>query len=412
MTDQPEILLSGWHAKATRALQGYGARVVCAVAPKDREAARARSAARDVVVVADPTSVEDILAALARAGEDPARFTVVSTMREFALTTMAALACVAGARGLSPAVAVALRDKFVQKRLVRAAGIRVADCWAVDSAEELRALPFSGPIVVKPLSGAGARDTHILPDLAARDALADRCIESPSAGAWLVEQFIAGEELHCDGVVRDGEVVFLGVSEYLQNVISIKDGGLVGSYGLRPWQHPKTYDELRRLTADSLEAIGLADGIFHLEVFRSGEEFVFSECAGRVGGGMIHEVVQRQFGVDLVDAWARALLGLPPLPVPEPDARVHGFVQFRAPAGRVSAAPTEAELLDRPGCAFAAVDLHPGDEVPDAAAASNHKAGKAMVEADDETELRERAVSLARWFHDAVVTTTDPEARP
>lgn len=306
----------------------------------------------------------------------------------------------AGASGLPVNTSIALRDKFVQKELVRRAGLPVADCVCVDSTDDVTgALPVRMPFVVKPFAGAAAADTHVIRNAADADRF--RAV-SPTAGPWLVEEFIDGAELHIDGVVRDGVLHALGVSRYLQNIIDIRGGGLVGSVTLDPCSHADLYRRVDELATAALRALGYRDGIFHLEAFQQPDRLVFSECGGRSGGGMVREAMVHKFGVDLGGAWADALIGAPAAALPEPDPRAFGWVNLPAPAGRIRALPGLPAVLARTGVVTARIDVAPGDTMPDVRETSFAKAGVALVSGPDDQVVAAALNELARWFFDAV----------
>ncbi len=401
-----EVLLLGWYEPALTALTELGARVVNVVDPRDLHKARAlepREAVR-FITVPDTRSSEEVVSGLARHGLTLAAFSHVCSMRELSVVTAAVLAAAGGCASLDVPTAIAVRDKFVQKQLVRAAGVPVTPCRVVDLLTDLAADGWDRPVVVKPLAGGGSRDTHVLADPESPARLLAEAAEPPR-GPWLVEDFVEGTELHVDGVVRSGRVQWFAVSRYLRNVIDIKAGVPVGSVVLDPAGHAGLYASTESLLQRSLDALGHHEGIFHLEMFERDGELTFSECAGRVGGGMIPESIEHRFGVDLRGEWARAALGLPTAPVPAGRPEVCGWMQFSAPAGRVVEIPDRETVLAQPGCVQAVVSLTKGATVPDMSAASNLKAGSAVVVGDTEEQVKARMLALSDWFARSVKTS-------
>jgi hypothetical protein len=398
----PQVLLIGWRAPAFVALNNHHARVVAVIEARHLGSARSHDPDGTFVVVPDAGDAEQVLVGLARARIPLDRFDVVGTTGEYPIVAAALLAVQGGAAGMPVATAIALRDKFVQKRLIRDAGLPVARARVVDFLSDLAGEQPAYPVVVKPLTGAGSKDTHAVAGPPELKPLAADDQRSPR-GPWLVEEFIEGEELHIDGVVRHGTIRSFSVSRYVQNVLEIKAGGLVGSAVIDPDRRPDLYRKAEALISAALEALGHADGIFHAEAFEKDGGLVFSECGGRLGGGMIQETVLRRFGVNLCDEWARAALGLPPGQPAEPSGRQCGWIQLPAPGGVAQHVPTRSEVLQRPGCVEASITLTPGSETPDLSAASNMKAGRVVVAGATEEQVRERLLGLAAWFSDAVV---------
>lgn len=407
------VLILGWHARAVDVFEAHGYRVVSAVAAKDLAQAHKHSDARNLLVVGDPGRFESVLSALSRAEMAASGFEVVATLHEIPLIAAAVLGGYARRPGMALETAVALRDKFVQKRLARAAGLRVADCRSINTLSVLECVPWERPLVVKPFDEAGTRDAFAVKTPTDLSRLLGSAVPGGSSGPWLVEEFVDGAELHVDGVVRNGDVTFLSVSRYLHNLITIRSGSLVGSVTLDPATHRERYRQAREVAETSLRAFGHRDGLFHLEVFESEGEagLVFSECAGRIGGGMIRDVNAHMFGVDLVDEYVRAITGLPPSGVSQAQpTEVCGWIQFPAPRGRITRIPSREEIMRRPGCVEARLALSVGAQAPDVSSGTHLMAAKAMFAADDEDELRHRMTDAAGWFQAEVVTESDAPA--
>ncbi|MCG6495821.1 ATP-grasp domain-containing protein [Kitasatospora sp. A2-31] len=404
-TPPPRALLVGWKPVAIEALRAEGCSVVCAVSATDAE--RARSGTDAGIVVADQAGdVESVLFALGRAGLSPGGFDLVTSGQEYSLVAAAAIGAIGGVRSLPVAVAIALRDKFVQKERVRAAGVATARCEAFDdpSGVEQAALRVGGfPVVVKPLAGAGARNTARLASPEAARAWA----ASAAVGPWLVEEFVPGAELHLDGVVRDGRIRLLGASRYLRNVIDVHSGALVGSVSLTAAEQPELYARAHALVERVLAALGHADGVFHIEVFEQPDgSLVFGECGGRVGGGRIDEVTRRAFGGDLHRHWAAATLGAPAPEVARTAGGSFGWAFLTAPAGLVRSVPSPDELRTRPGVVDATVKLLPG-ELSRPAVKSFDRAGDVVVTGADSAEVAARLTACAEWFASAVTVAAD-----
>lgn len=394
------VLLVGWRSASARALARYGCHVTCLVGPADAGKAQASGLIARCVTVPAPKDIEDCLSGLARAGLTPADFDRICSGSEFTITCASVLGG-PGKSTISPATAVALRDKFVQKHHVREGRIPVAACYTVDELAQLQLrkdMPHDG-VVVKPLSGAGAMNTfHLRNQVDLTETLAAFGTDQ-SYGPWLVEDYVPGHEHQVDGVVRGGTITALVVSRYLQNPIEIHFGGLLSTIALAPAEHSKLYNRARLLAAEALTAIGHSDGVFHLEAFDQQDRLVFGECAGRVSGGMTDQVIKHMFGLDLHDAWARAALGLPasPEPVLQRDA-VYGELYLPCPPGELIAAPTSSEILERAGVVTVRLDVAVGQHMPDMTTASNIRAGTALVTGSSETEVEERVLRLAAWF--------------
>ncbi|MET9811778.1 ATP-grasp domain-containing protein [Streptomyces sp. NPDC006355] len=404
MQQAPVVLHIGWMSRAVDALVRSGADVTCAVKPADAPAAR--TAGARTIVVPDPTRSTDVLAGLARAGLATGVFDAVCSGLEFCLLGAAAVA------GDPAAVtrALAMRDKFVQKRVVRDAGVRTADCAVLEETGGAVTVLPSFPQVLKPLDGGGARNTFLVAD--ERELAAALRQPGLTDGApWLLEEYVPGVEFQVDGFVEGGELRLLSVSRYVQNLIEVHNGGLVAHIVLPPRTHPDLYAKIGALAETAFKALGHHDGVFHLEVFQHAEdgEIVFGECGARVGGGRTDEVVERAFGVRLHDVWARLATGRPSGVDGSPghaDGTVFGGMNLSARPGPIGAVPSAEEVLDRPGVVYAEVTAGPGTVLPDTTEATNLRAGLAVVSGADEQEVEDRMRRLADWFSAQVARAT------
>lgn len=399
-----EVLIVGWKAKAIKALVAHGAAVTSVVAPD--EAAKCRKLdLGSTLVAADPTRAEDVTAVLTRHGRAAGAYDAVCSPTELTVLTAALLGSAPGNTAIPLDAAVALRDKAVQKAAVRAAGLPAASWRIVDTTAALAGVAADGPVVVKPVSGAGSADTCRVATAGEAAALVARLDEQGLGGPWLVEEFVEGVEMQVDGVVRGGRLLFLSVSRYLDNLIRIHEGGLVGGATLPPDGHPELYARIRELTARALTALGFADGVFHMEVFVDGTDVVFGECGGRVGGALTDEQLRHRYGVDIYDEWARAVLGLPTgLSAPAADSGGSvGYIHLTVPPGRVADIPSEEEVRARPGVVHAELDLEVGDMVGDLTTSSHLRAARVLIRGADEERVAGELRELSAWFRKATV---------
>lgn len=358
---------------------------------------------REPVVVADRTSIGDILAALYRhnlhQGIDS-----VFTNSEAAMLTAASLAPALGARGLPIPVAVAVRDKAYQKDRIRRHGIPVAPCYvfgpgAADAARIAGEARF--PAVIKPLSGAGGvavtrvRDAKHLGQVLA--AYTD--LYKPLGETWLLESYIDGIEMHLDGLVTGGRVEFLSAGRYLDPLLEQRNGRMPGSVILDPVAHDKEFTQYREFAEHCLAAIGLTQSVFHMELFDTPEGLVFSECAARCGGQLIVPAIEKQYGLDLeLAAFQVAVSGeFTPPSRPKPDTHA-GWIQLPVPPGRITRLPEPDQVRALPGVSDVQMDLSLGDEMPDSRTDLTHRAGVALVTAETEAAVQERMTALADLF--------------
>ncbi len=114
-----------------------------------------------------------------------------------------------------------------------------------------------------------------------------------------------GDVFHVDSVVSESEVVFANVSRYGKPPMNVAHGGVFTTYTV-----PRGSDSdsaLQAMNRDLIGALGLVRGVAHAEFIRAyaGNDFYFLECAARVGGAYISEMVEAATGLNLWREWAR-----------------------------------------------------------------------------------------------------------
>ncbi|MEV5137724.1 hypothetical protein AB0K71_05400 [Streptomyces syringium] len=273
----------------------------------------------------------------------------VLAAHERAVVSAAVLGTHLGAAAVDPAVAMACRDKAMQKSRWFRAGVPTAR-WCVmpngaGSARQVReALSAAGlalPVVVKPPLGGGSLHVSVADSHA---AVHDRADTTDELNRPLVEQWIDGPEWHFDGLVRQGRITDLMVSRYLTPPIRTGAGAPVRSVTLPPAVHGETYAEAMAFSLRAVGALGLARGVFHLEVFGEPGRFVAGELACRPGGTLIGRVGESVLGLDLWAASARLFTGDDIVRKDVDPGQAHGWFHLPSVAG-VRNAVTPADIL-------------------------------------------------------------------
>jgi biotin carboxylase len=371
----------------------------------------------DRVRVEDQTSPEQILAALHRAGLAEGGFDAVYTTIEWALVTTALLARHFGCPTIDPFTAAGFRDKFLQKSLVAAAGIDTARCTVIEDVydvSDLDELPYERA-VLKPVAGAGTALTSVVTSI---EDLRRRSREYRDEGipqrTFVLEEFVPGEEWIVDGVLFGGELLFACVAAYGAPCLATVENDLVLSMRrFDPEQDAAAYEAAVPVAAAALRALGLRDGVFHMELFRDPEtgRLSFGECAARRGGALIHEEVQAKFNVHLGECAVLCALGRRP----ELDVKIRpgvvsgGFLAARA--GVMLSHPTPSELRERPGVEFARIEWPYGTVFGEGISTATDRIGMVLVVADTVEEADARLAEVRAWFDRGLVVAPSG-ARP
>ncbi|WP_329044095.1 ATP-grasp domain-containing protein [Amycolatopsis sp. NBC_01488] len=291
-------------------------------------------------------------------------------------------------------------NKYAMKRALAAAGLPVAPFAPLGSLADLprRATELGWPVVVKPVIGAAARDTHVLADPAAFTEL----LSSPHAAGLrdcryplILERFVDVEaEFHCDGVVSDGVVRFASVSRYVLPPL-VRRGRIAGSYTL-PADSPELAP-IAELHRAAVVALGLRDGVTHLEVLRTGAGFLIGEISARPGAGGIGEMVRLRHGVDLWQALIDVSVGREPACTSTDSGDVVIACMLPARPGRVEYVTPAAALAALPGVVGVRGLVEPGAVVPDESSSGIY-AGVVFLRAPTEAAVPAKIAALERAF--------------
>ena len=291
---------------------------------------------------------------------------------EYAVPFAARLAERYGVPGAGFGAAQILRDKALLRTVTRAAGIANPRSEAVDGPDAVRAFMAGqgGPVILKPANRQASVGTKILFDSAEIDRAWTECTQQdegvfvPGRGMplrMLVEQYVEGDEYSVEMVVRDGERLFGNVTAK-----TVYPGPRPVELGHTvPAALAAAETELLLAETESvLAAAGFSTGFVHCEWIVSGGTPYLVECAGRMPGDGIMELIQKAWQFDVVGLYLAAMEGRP----------FTGEVPEHAPAGAavwfLHVEPGEVLSVDGAEAAKAVPDVvtvvvgpKPGDRV-------------------------------------------------
>ena len=208
--------------------------------------------------------------------------------------------------GMGDSLARNFRDKLAMRTTARNAGLLVPEFTGVFNYDELREFMgrVSPPWLLKPRSEASSmgikkinHSDELWPIL---ESLGDQ------QSFFLLEQFVAGDVYHVDGLVDNGEVLFSMAHKYGKPPLSVYSGG--GVFITRSLDRESDESKaLVELNKEVLKAMGLVRGATHSEYIKSQDDgrLYFLENAARVGGANIAECVDYATSINLWREWAR-----------------------------------------------------------------------------------------------------------
>ena len=197
------------------------------------------------------------------------------------------------------------RDKLAMRMRALDRHIRVPDFVPVVNHGDIQYYldHVPGPWVLKPRQEASAIGIKKITAQAELWPLLEQLGDKQST--YLLEKFVPGDVYHVDSVVSENHVLFSNVSKYGKPPMNVAHGGVFTTFTV-----PRGGEEeaaLEKINRELLAALGLLRGVSHAEFIRAHDdgEFYFLECAARVGGAYINEMVEAASGINLWREWAR-----------------------------------------------------------------------------------------------------------
>jgi biotin carboxylase len=212
-----------------------------------------------------------------------------------------------GVPGLSVEQTIPFRDKEVMKQRLDAAGIRTPRHGNATTATGVRehAERIGYPLIVKPIAGAGSRDTYKVegtPDLERVLPLLGHVDEVS------VEEFVDGEDYTFDTVCVDGEVKYFNIAFYRPRALVSREHHWISQQTIcRRDVDSRHVAQGREMGFAVLKALGFRTGFTHMEWYRRPDgEAVFGEIAARAPGVRTVDLMNYACDLDLFRGWAEA----------------------------------------------------------------------------------------------------------
>ena len=216
-----------------------------------------------------------------------------------------------GLPGMGAIAASNFRDKARMKTVLSQHGVPCARHRLSRSPEE--AIEFAEavgfPLVVKPPAGAGTIDTFRISDaeefrrwLQVAPPAEDRPVQ--------VEEFLTGEEFSFDSVYLDGQVVWHNISRYFPTPLEAVENPWIQFAVLLPRDiDGPEYDGIREIGTAALHALGMTNGLAHMEWFRRPDgSAAVSEVGARPPGALITPLMSWAHERDFYSEWARLMI--------------------------------------------------------------------------------------------------------
>jgi biotin carboxylase len=288
-----------------RECKSLGCRVILLTAEKLRDGDWPRESLEDIFYLPEAISLAEIVQSVTHLARTR-KIDRIIALDEYDMETASTLREHLRIPGMGLTTMRYFRDKLAMRMRAIDRGVRVPDFVPVFNHEDIEYYleHVPGPWVLKPrqeASAIGIKKIHAAEELwPALEQLGDK------QSTYLLEKFVPGEVYHVDSIVSENELVFANVSKYGKPPMNVAQGGGVFTTFTVP-RGSEEDQQLRQINRDLVGALGLVRGVAHTEFIRAHVDghFYFLECAARVGGAYINEMVEAATGINLWREWAR-----------------------------------------------------------------------------------------------------------
>ncbi|MDF2725540.1 MAG: bacD, partial [Paenibacillus sp.] len=230
-----------------------------------------------------------------------------------------------------------VRQKHLMRQALDRAGLanpgyRLADSWTeVEEAD----VAIGYPLVLKPVDLASSAFVSLIRNreelekaYRALDAFPLNFRDQPRDRTYLLETYMAGEEVSVESVSYQGETTILGVTDksVTGTPFFIENGHM---YPAR--LDAATQSAVTQYVRDALKAVGFDHGIAHTEVKLTAEGPRIVEINPRTAGNYIVELIGRVTSIDLLQSFVELSLGLKPVLAPKQTGVASAAVMFLVP---------------------------------------------------------------------------------
>ncbi len=226
---------------------------------------------------------------------------ICTTGTDVAVATIGYVCERMGLAGVSEHAAQLATDKARMKEAFLAGGVSASEFRKVQSFEEAcRAAEEIGfPVVVKRVDSSGSRGITLVKHREElRDAY-DSALERSGKPYVLVEEMLKGTEIGVDGMVQNGELVFLAPHEKF--VYHTEKTTIPAGHGFPYRGSAAVLHEIEKQIKLAVKALGLDNCSVNADVFVDGDRVFIIEMGGRTGATCIPELISLYCGFDFYE---------------------------------------------------------------------------------------------------------------
>jgi biotin carboxylase len=328
---------------------------------------------------------------------------VLTVSADRAVPVVAAVAEALGLPGIGVETAHLMTHKVAMRRRLADAGVPQPRFAALRTVSERRraADEVGFPAVLKPADSGGQRGIFRVESVDDIDAHLHEALTASPTGEAILEEFVDGTEMNGIVIARNGEAIPLTLSDRLRPPGIGFGVGWIHVYPATVYGHQ--LEESERVAAHTVRALGLRTGIAFPQLIAAPDGRVMVvECAARIPGGQMADLVWHAVGVDLVEVQLRIALGEDlPDELVLPHFRQPLAIRFLTaepgplPTGKVKRIGSLEQVLAFPGVVQAETYLQVGETIRPVRLDGDRR-GYVIAVADTNLDALDRAEAAAR----------------
>lgn len=237
---------------------------------------------------------------------------IMTMASDMPIRTVAEVSKELGLVGLDVACAMNATNKAFMRQCLKDSNISIPSFFVVNNYNEYlsAAKNLNSSFIVKPADNSGSRGVILVDDLSndicKRDAF-EYSKQYSRSGDIIVEEYMSGSEVSVEAISIKGEV----------NIIAITDKLTTGSpyfvemgHSQQTTQPSNIVDDIKAITIDTINSIGIKDGPSHTEVMLTKDGPKIVEIGARLGGDNItSHLVPLSTGIDMVECCINIAIG-------------------------------------------------------------------------------------------------------
>jgi len=235
---------------------------------------------------------------------------VLTVSADRAVPVVAAIAEARGLPGIGTETAHLMTHKVAMRRRFAEAGIPQPRFAALRIlSERYRAADEVGfPAVLKPADSGGQRGIFLVDSIDDIEAHLHEALSASPTREAILEEYVEGTEMNGIVIARNGEAWTLTLSDRLRPPGIGFGVGWIHVYPAAVYGDQ--LEESEHVAARTARALGLETGIAFPQLIAKPDGGVaVVECAARIPGGQMADLVRHAVGVDLVEVQLRMALG-------------------------------------------------------------------------------------------------------